>query len=91
MPHSIAAGCRKSIYLCDDGRDPEKAQFMAAKGDGFEYVSGRQRPPGELNGKSGNLNNVLTQLYGDAPIPGNEVLCILDADMVRKIQQMHVS
>ncbi len=27
------------------------------------YVSGRQRPKGEMNGKSGNLNNCARQLY----------------------------
>ena len=55
---------------------------MHLKGAGHVYVAGRVRQPGEMNGKSGNLNNVLTQLYGDLPIPGNEILCILDADMV---------
>ena len=55
---------------------------MQVKGQGYVYVAGRVRQPGEMNGKSGNLNNVLSQLYGDLPIPGNEVLCILDADMV---------
>lgn len=57
---------------------------MASKGEGHVYVAGRVRPAGELNGKSGNLNNVLNQLYGTNPVPGNEILCILDADMVRK-------
>ena len=75
-------GCSRCIYLCDDGRDPEKAQYMQLKGQGYVYVAGRVRQPGEMNGKSGNLNNVLNQLYGDLPIPGNEILCILDADMV---------
>jgi len=55
---------------------------MQAKGEGYVYVAGRIRARGEMNGKSGNLNNVLAQLYGDLPIPGNEILCILDADMV---------
>lgn len=55
---------------------------MLAKGAGYVYVAGRIRPREEMNGKSGNLNNVLEHLYGDQPIPGNEILCILDADMV---------
>jgi hypothetical protein len=55
---------------------------MQAKGPGYVYVAGRIRARGEVNGKSGNLNNLLVQLYGDQPIPGNEILCILDADMV---------
>ena len=78
----LLVGCSRFIYLCDDGRDPEKAQYMHSKGPGYIYVAGRVRQPGEMNGKSGNLNNVLMQLYGDLPIPGNEILCILDADMV---------
>lgn len=48
------------------------------------YVSGRRRPPGEMNGKSGNLNNVASQLYPDGcVVPTNELLCIFDADQVR--------
>ena len=40
------------------------------------YVSGRVRPPGEINGKSGNLNNVLSQLYPPGTIiPLEEVRC----------------
>jgi hypothetical protein len=55
---------------------------MLAKGAGYVYVAGRIRDRDEMNGKSGNLNNVLGQLYGNLPIPGNEILCVLDADMV---------
>ena len=48
------------------------------------YVSGRKRPLGEMNGKSGNLNNVATQLYPEGcTIPSNELLCVFDADQVR--------
>ena len=48
------------------------------------YVSGRKRPPGEMNGKSGNINNCVSQIYprGTA-VPGNEVVCVFDADQVR--------
>lgn len=47
------------------------------------YVSGRKRPADESNGKSGNLNNALSQIYPDScKIPGNEVVCIMDADQV---------
>ena len=50
-------------------------------GPDFVYVSGRKRPPGEMNGKSGNLNNCLQQLYPDEyDIPLNEVACVFDAD-----------
>ena len=47
------------------------------------YVSGRKRPPGEMNGKSGNINNVCSQLYPPGTVvPGNELICIFDADQV---------
>ena len=46
-------------------------------------MSGRKRPADESNGKSGNLNNALSQIYPDScKIPGNEVVCIMDADQV---------
>ncbi len=47
------------------------------------YISGRKRAKGEMNGKSGNVNNICNQLYPDRlNIPGNEILCIFDADQV---------
>lgn len=47
------------------------------------YVSGRKRPQGEMNGKSGNLNNVVGQLYPPGcVIPTQELLCVFDADQV---------
>jgi len=35
-------------------------------------------------GKSGNINNVARQLYGHTRgrVPGNELICIFDADQV---------
>ena len=49
------------------------------------YVSGRVRAPGEMNGKSGNMNNALAQIYPkEYAIPGNEVVCVFDADQVAK-------
>lgn len=45
------------------------------------YVSGRKRAPGEMNGKSGNINNCCSQIYPKGTkIPPNEVVCIFDAD-----------
>jgi cellulose synthase/poly-beta-1,6-N-acetylglucosamine synthase-like glycosyltransferase len=45
------------------------------------YVSGRKRSKGEVNGKSGNVNNAMRQLYpAGVPIPLEEVICLLDAD-----------
>ncbi len=44
---------------------------------------GRQRAAGEMNGKSGNLNNCCRQIYPEGcTIPANEVICIMDADQV---------
>ena len=61
----------------------EKREWMKGRGQGYVYVSGRSRPKGETNGKSGNLNNVFGQIYPrELDIPGNEVLCIFDADQV---------
>jgi hypothetical protein len=36
------------------------------RGEDVVYVSGRARPPGEMNGKSGNLNFCASQLYPKA-------------------------
>lgn len=55
-------------------------------GDQFVYVSGRKRAAGEMNGKSSNLNNCLSQIYPPGiPIPPNELVCIFDADQVSQI------
>ena len=49
------------------------------------YVSGRARAAGEMNGKSGNMNNALNQIYPkEYAIPGNELVCVFDADQVAK-------
>ena len=54
------------------------------------YVSGRKRPAGEMNGKSGNINNVCLQLYPPGTVvPGNELICIFDADQVKLSQSIH--
>ena len=79
---SISYG-NAGLYRCDDGKDPEKRAWIHSKGSNYVYVSGRTRAKGEMNGKSGNVNNVCNQLYPPGePIPGNEVLCIFDADQV---------
>lgn len=47
------------------------------------YVSGRQRKQGEMNGKSGNLNNLVRLLYPEGiSVPLNEVIAVFDADQV---------
>ena len=64
-------------------QDPEKRAWIHSKGPEFVYVSGRKRAKGEMNGKSGNVNNLCNQLYpAGVLVPGNEVLCIFDADQV---------
>ena len=56
------------------------------------YVSGRVRPADESNGKSGNLNNALTQIYPDGTkIPRHEIVCIMDADQVILLPVLLVS
>ena len=50
-------------------------------GPWVQYVSGRKRPVGEMNGKSGNLNSCAAQLYpSGCLVPSSELICILDAD-----------
>ena len=45
----------------------------------MEYVSGRMRAKGEMNGKSANLNNCLTQIYPEGTIiPHNELVSLFD-------------
>ena len=79
----LPAGCARTVYLCDDGKDRAKKDWVRSLGTGFVYVSGRARPAGEVNGKSGNLNNVCRQLYPDGvAIPGSELVCVFDADQV---------
>ncbi|CAL8470908.1 g10450 [Coccomyxa elongata] len=80
---TLPAGCSRTIYLCDDGKDPKKRKWVDSLGSDVVYVSGRKRPPGEMNGKSGNINNVCSQLYPPGTVvPGNELVCIFDADQV---------
>ena len=81
----LPTGVQRTIYLCDDGKDPQKRAWMDSMGPSFVYVSGRARPKGEMNGKSGNLNNCCQQLYPEGtPIPGNELICVFDADQIAK-------
>ena len=59
---------------------------MDSLGPDVVYVSGRKRPPGEMNGKSGNLNNVAAQLYPKGMfVPGTELIAVFDADQARSV------
>ncbi|KAK9823799.1 hypothetical protein WJX72_005584 [[Myrmecia] bisecta] len=81
----LPAGCSRTIYLCDDGKDPRKRKWVESIGPDVVYVSGRIRAVGEMNGKSGNMNNCCSQIYPkDVQIPPNEVICIFDADQVAR-------
>ncbi len=80
----LPAGCSRTVYLCDDGKNKQKRKWCLGRAPEVVYVSGRQRPKGEMNGKSANLNNCLRQIYPEnAPVPANEIVCIFDADQVR--------
>ena len=79
----LPAGCQRNVYVCDDGKDPKIKKFCRSLGLGVTYVSGRRREAGEMNGKSGNLNNCLSQIYPeDLPVPPHELVAIFDADQV---------
>lgn len=73
----------RTIYLCDDGADPNKMDLCHELGPDVMYVTGRPKEKGEINGKSSNLNNCLQMIYPPGiTIPNTEILFILDADMV---------
>ena len=72
-------------------QDPKKRKWVDSLAADVVYVSGRKRPQGEMNGKSGNINNVCSQLYPPGTVvPGNELICIFDADQVRPCRTMQV-
>jgi endoglucanase len=89
---AIPPGCEVTIYLCDDGKRPEKRRFIeslaATPGPRAVYITGRARGAGKtLNGKSENLNHCLKLIYpadrgaDEVPnIPLTEVMCLFDAD-----------
>lgn len=79
----LPPGCSRTIYVCDDGKDRLKRRCCQRIGRDCVYVSGRTRAKDEMNGKSGNLNNVCKQIYPEGcSIPFNEVICVMDADQV---------
>ncbi|KAK9837911.1 hypothetical protein WJX74_007544 [Apatococcus lobatus] len=79
----LPKGVHRTIYLLDDGKDPKKRRWCSTMGAEVVYVSGRTRKQGEVNGKSGNLNNCLKQLYPeDYYIPQTELVAVFDADQM---------
>ncbi|KAG1680163.1 hypothetical protein FOA52_000276 [Chlamydomonas sp. UWO 241] len=93
MPH----GGRRTIYLLDDGNSPEKRAFIASlRNPTVKYITGRDRKPGQINGKSENLNNApCNHIYKDHPKAENgsidwtsvdprDTIVVFDADMMAK-------
>ena len=88
----VPAGCRMTVYLCDDGKRAEKRKFVeslaASPGPEVVYITGRKRAAGKtLNGKSENLNHCLKLIYPEdrgedemPNIPLTELMCLFDAD-----------
>ena len=44
----LPEGCSRTIYLCDDGKDPKKRKWVDSLAADVVYVSGRKRPSGKL-------------------------------------------
>ncbi len=85
MYATMPVNCKRTIYLLDDGKDPEKKEFVRSlNASNAVYISGRKRAKGEMNGKSCNINNAMRHIYpgDDLEIPSNEVICVFDADQV---------
>ena len=79
----LPAGCSRTVYLCDDGKNKQKRKLCLGRAPEVVYVSGRQRPKGEMNGKSANQNNCLRQIYpASPPLPGNEIVSSFDTEQV---------
>jgi len=85
MYAAMPVNCKRTVYLLDDGKDPEKKEFVRSLNmPNAVYISGRKRAKGEMNGKSCNINNAMRHIYpgDDLDIPSNEVICVFDADQV---------
>ena len=47
----LPAGTTRTVYMCDDGNDPEKRAWAETlAGRGLVYVSGREKNPSERRG-----------------------------------------
>ena len=68
---------------------------MTLNASQVRYITGRERTPGQINGKSENLNNALRNvIFKDYQTPGgatdwqslpaNEMVVVFDADMRAK-------
>jgi cellulose synthase/poly-beta-1,6-N-acetylglucosamine synthase-like glycosyltransferase len=76
------------VYLCDDGEDPDKEEFIMDLKETYKNVFYVTRP--EMfkgHGKAGNMNYCLERIiYPDIDnyedIPTTDVVAVFDADMV---------
>ena len=50
-------GCSRTIYLCDDGKDPKKRKWVDSLGPEVVYVSGRKRAAGEVHGRQHTIKD----------------------------------
>ena len=82
---------KKTVWLLDDGNDPDKAAWVAglAKSEGssssssVKYVSNRPKAAHELNGKASNLNHALGMIYpAGSEIGPEDLIAVFDADQV---------
>ena len=56
----LPALTQRTVYLLDDGNSPEKRDYVEGLcSPHVRYITGRERSPGQINGKSENLNNAL--------------------------------
>lgn len=71
--------------ICPCAANAAKAEWIRkVNSPELVYVSGRTRPAGEINGKSGNLNNALDLIYPPGvEVPLDEIICVFDADQAR--------
>ncbi len=43
----LPAGTKRTVYLCDDGKDPVKRDWCNRMGGSLVYAGGRIKPEGE--------------------------------------------
>ena len=86
---------KKTVWLLDDGNDPDKATWVAglsksesassspSSSSCVRYVSNRPKAAHELNGKASNLNHALGMIYpAGSEIGPDDLVAVFDADQV---------
>ncbi|KAK9812548.1 hypothetical protein WJX73_008007 [Symbiochloris irregularis] len=81
---AMPPGCTHTVWLLDDGQDADKEAWVSGLQDPrVRYLSKRRRKRGEVNGKSGNLNNAIEKVYPQqAQLSADDLLAIFDCDQV---------